>query len=66
MVALGANACITGRNKEKAERVAAAIRAVRPGAKVLAYAPLDVRNPEELEKAARTCVSTLGEIDYVM
>jgi peroxisomal 2,4-dienoyl-CoA reductase len=66
MVALGANACITGRNKEKAERVAATIRSIRPGAKVLVYAPLDVRNSEELQNAARACASALGGIDYVM
>lgn len=66
MVYLGANACIIGRNREKAERVAADIATARPGAKVLGYGNIDVRNLSNLETAVSKCVAELGGIDFVM
>ena len=63
---LGANACIVGRNKDKAERVAASIANARPGAQVLGIGNVDVRKVENLEAAVSKCVSTLGGIDFVM
>lgn len=66
LVYLGANACIIGRNKEKAERVAADIATARPGAKVLGYGDIDVRKLKSLEEAVSKCVAELGGIDYVM
>ncbi|OQV06757.1 hypothetical protein CLAIMM_11284 [Cladophialophora immunda] len=66
LVYLGANACIVGRNKEKAERVAASIASARTGAKVLGIGNVDVRKVESLEAAVSTCVSTLGGIDFVI
>lgn len=66
LVKLGANACIIGRNREKAERVAADIAKIRPGSTVLAIGNVDVRNLDEMKEAAATCVRRLGSIDYVM
>ena len=63
---LGANACIVGRNQDKAERVAKEIASIRPGARVLAYGKLDVRRIKDLEEAASKCVKELGSIDFVM
>jgi hypothetical protein len=45
MVALGANACIIGRNVEKTENMAKDIATVRPGAKVIGIGAVDVRKP---------------------
>ncbi|KAI0470121.1 hypothetical protein F4859DRAFT_505236 [Xylaria cf. heliscus] len=66
MVALGANACIIGRNVEKTESVAADIATARKGAKVLGIGGCDVRDPESLKKAADRCVKELGAIDFVI
>jgi 2,4-dienoyl-CoA reductase [(3E)-enoyl-CoA-producing], peroxisomal len=65
-VHLGANACIIGRDKEKAERVATSIAKARRGAQVLGIGNVDVRKVENLEIAVSRCVSTLGGIDFVM
>ncbi|KAL6897429.1 hypothetical protein GGI43DRAFT_385298 [Trichoderma evansii] len=66
LVYLGANACIIGRNKEKAERVAADIATSRRGAKVLGYGNVDVRDLSNLEAAVKKCVAELGGIDFVI
>jgi peroxisomal 2,4-dienoyl-CoA reductase len=66
LVALGANACIVGRNVEKTERMAGEISKVRSGAKVLGIGSVDVRSFESLKKAVDTCVGELGGIDIVM
>ncbi|KAJ3539506.1 hypothetical protein NM208_g5463 [Fusarium decemcellulare] len=66
LVSLGANACIVGRNADKAHRVAADISKVRPGSIVLGIGNVDVRKPEHLEQAVRQCVEKLGAIDYVI
>lgn len=65
IVYLGANACIVGRNEEKAERVAREIASVRSGSKVLPC-KADVRDLKALEGAANRCVKELGGIDFVM
>lgn len=65
-VALGANACIVGRNKTKTEQVAVEIASVRPGSTVLGIGNVDVRVPEKVEEAVRICVKRLGGIDFVM
>ena len=66
LVYLGANACIVGRNKAKAERVAQEIEKVRSGARVLAVGDVDVRKQKDVEEAAKKCVEVLGGIDFVM
>ena len=66
LVALGANACIVGRNKKKAEEVAADIARGRPGSTVLGLGEVDVRNHDKMSEAVKTCVERLGGIDYVM
>ena len=66
MVHLGANACVVGRNVEKAERVAKDIAMVRPGAKVLGFGAVDVRSVQQLKDAVNKCVKELGAIDFVM
>ncbi|KAF2236219.1 oxidoreductase [Viridothelium virens] len=66
IVHLGANACIVGRNKDKAERVANEIATTRPGSRVLAVGNVDVRKIKDLEDAATTCVRELGSIDFVI
>ena len=66
LVYLGANACIVGRNQEKAVRVAKDIATVRPGSKVIGLGEVDVRNPEHLENAVSICVKELGGIDFLM
>ena len=66
LVYLGANACIVGRNKEKAEQVAKDIAAVRAGSKVIGIGNVDVRKVEDLEDAAAECAKELGGIDLVM
>ncbi|KAF1847436.1 peroxisomal 2,4-dienoyl-CoA reductase-like protein SPS19 [Cucurbitaria berberidis CBS 394.84] len=66
LVALGANACIIGRNVEKTETVAKDIATVRPGAKVLGIGAIDVRKPELLQAAADRCAKELGSIDFVI
>lgn len=66
LVILGANACIVGRNKEKAERVAADIARARPGSIVLGFGGVDVRNNDRMKEAIETCVERLGGIDFVM
>lgn len=66
LVALGANACIIGRNVEKTEAAAEDIATARPGAKVLGIGGCDVRDPDSLQKAADRCVKELGAIDFVI
>ena len=66
LVYLGANACIIGRNKEKAERAAKDIAATRVGSKVIGIGNVDVRKFKDLEDAAKRCAQELGGIDFVM
>lgn len=66
LVHLGASAAIIGRNKEKTERMAADIATARPGARVLAIAGVDVRDPKALQDAADRTARELGSIDYVI
>ena len=66
LVSLGANACIVGRNREKAEKAAVEISSVRPGSVVVAVGDVDVRNAEKVQEAVQTCVTRLGGIDFVM
>ncbi|KAH0847270.1 hypothetical protein AYO21_07340 [Fonsecaea monophora] len=66
LVALGANACIVGRNAEKATAVAAEIALVRPGSTVLGLGGVDVRNHDSVKGAVDTCVRRLGGIDFVI
>ena len=66
LVYLGANACIVGRNQEKAERVAGEISSTRSGSRVLAYGNVDVRRIKDVQDAASKCVKELGRIDFVM
>jgi hypothetical protein len=66
LVALGANACIVGRNRDKAEQVAADIATVRAGSTVLGIGDVDVRDPITVQAAVDQCVRQLGGIDFVM
>jgi peroxisomal 2,4-dienoyl-CoA reductase len=66
MVALGANACIVGRNVEKTENMAKDIATARPGAKVIGIGAIDVRKPELLQQAADRCAKELGSLDFVI
>ncbi|KAF1940473.1 peroxisomal 2,4-dienoyl-CoA reductase-like protein SPS19 [Clathrospora elynae] len=66
MVALGANACIIGRNTEKTENMAKDIATSRKGAKVIGIGAVDVRKPELLQAAAERCVRELGSLDFVI
>lgn len=64
-VALGGNACITGRNKEKTEKGAQDIASVRHGAKVIGIV-VDVRDAKAMEEAAQRCVRELGSLDFAI
>ncbi|KAF2862333.1 putative peroxisomal 2,4-dienoyl-CoA reductase SPS19 [Piedraia hortae CBS 480.64] len=64
-VALGGNACITGRNAEKTARVADGLASLRPGAKVLGLVA-DVRDAKALSDAAERCAKELGGIDFAI
>ncbi|KAL7629404.1 peroxisomal 2 4-dienoyl-CoA reductase sps19 [Parahypoxylon ruwenzoriense] len=66
LVYLGANACIIGRNQEKTEAAAKDIATARKDAKVIGIGGCDVRNPENLVKAAERCVKEFGAIDFVI
>ena len=66
LVSLGANACIVGRNREKAEKAALEISSVRPGSVIVAVGDVDVRNAEKVQEAVQTCVTRLGGIDFLM
>ena len=66
LVHLGANACIVGRNVEKTEGMAKDISTARAGSKVIGIGSIDVRSIESLQKAAETCVSELGSIDFLI
>ncbi|KAI5866898.1 sporulation protein-like protein [Durotheca rogersii] len=66
LVHLGANACIIGRSQEKTEAVAKDLATARPGAKVIGIGGCDVRDPENLVKAAERCARELGAIDFVI
>lgn len=66
LVSLGANACIVGRNRERAEKAAVEISSIRPGSVVVAVGDVDVRNAEKVQEAVKTCVARLGGIDFVM
>ncbi|KAI1107496.1 NAD(P)-binding protein [Jackrogersella minutella] len=66
LVHLGANACIIGRNQEKTKAAASDIATARKGAKVIGIGGCDVRNAEDLIKAAERCVEELGAIDFVI
>lgn len=66
LVYLGADACIIGRNVEKTERMANSMAESRPGARVLGYGAVDVRDYDNLKDAVERCVKELGGIDFVM
>ena len=66
LVALGANACIVGRNADKARSVAADIANVRAGSTVLGIGEVDVRTEASMKAAVETCLRDLGRIDFVM
>ena len=66
LVYLGTNACIAGRNVEKAERVAKNIATARKGALVIGISSIDVRKVESLQSAVEKCVKELGGIDFVI
>jgi peroxisomal 2,4-dienoyl-CoA reductase len=66
MVALGANACIIGRNVEKTESMARDIALTRSGARVIGIGAIDVRKPDLLQEAAIRCAEELGSIDFVI
>jgi peroxisomal 2,4-dienoyl-CoA reductase len=66
LVYLGANACIVGRNVEKAERVAKNIATARKDALVIGIGSVDVRKVESLQSAVEKCVKELGGIDFVI
>lgn len=66
MVLLGANAAIVGRNKEKTEKVAAEIQALRYGSKVIGIGNVDVRDVSSQVSAVEQTVSELGRIDFVI
>lgn len=66
LVQLGANACIIGRNQEKADRVAKWIASARAESQVLAYGNVDVRKASDMEACANKCAKALGSIDFVM
>lgn len=66
LVALGANACIVGRNQQKASQMATDISSERPGSKVLSIGNVDVRNFDTVKAAVDRCVKELGSIDFVM
>lgn len=66
MVALGANACIIGRNVKKTEGAAREMESLRPGAKVIGIGGVDVRRPQDLEDAVARCVKELGSLDFCM
>ncbi|KAH8676267.1 short-chain dehydrogenase [Xylariales sp. PMI_506] len=66
LVYLGCDACIIGRSVDKTEAVAKDIATARKGAKVIGIGGCDVRNPENLVKAAERCVEELGSIDFVI
>ena len=65
LVYLGANACITGRNKEKTEAMARHIEKTREGSRVLPLI-VDVRDAKGMVLAAERCKAELGSIDFVM
>lgn len=60
LVALGANACIVGRNITKVEKVAADIAALKSGSVVLGIGDVDVRDPEKVDTAVERCVRESG------
>ncbi|OAA58523.1 short chain dehydrogenase reductase [Niveomyces insectorum RCEF 264] len=66
LVYLGANACIIGRNPAKTEAAAKAIATVRDGARVIGIGNVDVRNFDDLKRAADRCAAELGSIDIVI
>ncbi|KAL9107818.1 MAG: hypothetical protein Q9227_007333 [Pyrenula ochraceoflavens] len=51
---------------QQSESVAKDIARVRDGAKVVGLGGVDVRKPESLEHAAKTCADELGAIDFVI
>ena len=65
-VALGGNACIIGRSPEKTEKGAKDIATVRPGAKVIGFGNVDVRDGTALKTAADKCAQELGGIDFAI
>jgi len=65
LVKLGANACITGRRKDKTEKKAAELQALRPGAKVIGVSA-DVRDAKAMVSAVERTVSELGRLDYLI
>ncbi|KAK6860905.1 hypothetical protein PG995_004541 [Apiospora arundinis] len=66
LVCLGANACIIGRNTDKALSMAKSLATARPGAQVIGIGGVDVRKLTSLEAAASQCVEKLGRLDYVI
>ncbi|CAI6074804.1 unnamed protein product [Clonostachys chloroleuca] len=66
LVHLGADACIVGRDTEKALSVAKDISTARPGSKVIGIGAVDVRRVESLQGAVDRCVEELGGIDFLI
>ncbi|KAJ6104828.1 hypothetical protein N7523_011148 [Penicillium sp. IBT 18751x] len=66
LVYLGANACIVGRNVDSTTRVAAEMESIRPGAKVLGIAPVDVRDFQAMDAAVAKCAEELGGVDFLI
>lgn len=65
LVTLGCNAAILGRRAAHTAEVAKSIESCRPGAKVVPIT-VDVRDYKSMESAVATCVSKLGQIDFVI
>lgn len=66
LVTLGADACIVGRNADKAKSIAADIASLRVGSMVLGIGDVDVRDEASVKVAVDRCVRDLGGIDFVM
>lgn len=66
LILLGANAAIVGRNKEKTDKAAEEMAKLRPGAKVISCANVDVRDVHSIAKAVEKTVAAVGRIDFVI
>lgn len=66
LILLGADAAIVGRNKEKTDKAAEEMAKLRPGAKVVSCANVDVRDVQSIAQAVEKTVATVGRIDFVI
>jgi len=66
LVLLGANAAIIGRNQKKTDEAAEQLSKLRPGAKVISCANVDVRDVNSIKQAVDRTVAELGRIDFVI